>query len=345
MWPVAPSEPDRRDLLARLAFDEAPVALSLLDLDGRQLSANPAYLEMFGFAPADLEGLTPLNVTHPDDRERTSEYLSLLMRGEQSEVVVEKRYVRADGSTFVGRLVARPLRDEHGQIVALLGTITDLTQQEIFEQVQRSLAAERAVSKMAAQTAHELNNLLAGLLLRLDLADANNRGGVVTIQPERITEIRGLLERATRLGADLLEHSGDDLAGVEPGSPAPAPAEDRPRVLVVDDEVTLLETVAEILRIAGYDVVMAASGAEALEAARLQQIGLLVTDLVMPSMDGVTLAEQLRAGNPDLPVLFITGHAGSELAQRLPDDATVLRKPFRALELVSSIARLAPEVA
>lgn len=116
-------------------------------------------------------------------------------------------------------------------------------------------------------------------------------------------------------------------------------------MLVVDDEVTLLETVAEILRVAGYDVVMAASGAEALEAARTQQIGLLVTDLVMPAMDGVTLAERLRTEQPGLPVLFITGHAGSELARRLPGDATVLRKPFRALELVSSIARLAPEVA
>ena len=44
-------------------------------------------------------------------------------------------------------------------------------------------------------------------------------------------------------------------------------------------------------------------------------------------------------------LVFITGHAGGELARRLPGDATVLRKPFRALELVTSIARLAPEVA
>jgi PAS domain S-box-containing protein len=341
---VAP-HPDDREVLNALAFDAAPMALSLLDLDGRQLTANPAFLELFGLAAGDLAGSTALNITHPDDQERTRDYLVRLASGDEAEVVVEKRYVRADGSSFVGRLIARPLRDTNGEIVALLGSITDLTQQEIFEQVQRTLAAERAVSKVAAHTAHELNNLLAGLLLRLDLADANNRGAAVTIQPSTISEIRDLLERATRLGAGLLRHSGDDLAGIGPVESAPAAVEERPLVLVVDDEVTLLGTVAEILRMAGYDVVVAASGAEAIETARTQQIGLLVTDLVMPAMDGVTLAEQLRHENPDLPVLFITGHAGGELARRLPGDATVLRKPFRALELVSSIARLAPEVA
>lgn len=321
------------------------MALSLIDLDGRQVKANAAFLELFGIAPDDYDGLTAYELTHPDDQERTREYLSRLASGDEAEVVVDKRYVRIDGTTFVGRLIARPLRDEQGTIIASLGSITDLTQQEIFDQVHRTLAAERAVSKMAADTAHELNNLLTGLLLRLDVADANKRGSTVTILSGTVAEIRSLLERATRLGADLVQHSGDDLAGVDPTAPTPTPTDDRPRVLVVDDEVSLLETVAEILRVAGYDVVMAASGAEALEAARTQQIGLLVTDLVMPAMDGVTLAEQLRDRNPQLPVLFITGQAGSELARRLPDDATVLRKPFRALELVSSIARLTPEVA
>lgn len=336
---------DGRSELTSQAFAAAPVALSLLDLDGHQIEANSAFLELFGLASDDLAGLTALTLTHPDDQARTRDYLARLARGDDAEVVVEKRYVRADGSSFVGRLIARPLRDEHGDVVALLGTITDLTQQEIFDEAQRTLAAQRAVSKVAARTAHELNNLLAGLLLRLDLADAYTRGGTVTMQPERLNEIRGLLERATRLGAELLEHSGDDLVGVESDATVPVAPTERPRVLVVDDELTLLESVAEALRVAGYEVVMAASGAEAIDAAQSQQIGLLVTDLVMPAMDGVTLAEQLRKANPELPVLFITGHAGGELARRLPRDATVLRKPFRALELVSSVARLAPEVA
>ncbi len=336
---------DGRSELTSQAFDAAPVALSMLDLEGRQITSNAAYLELFGLAPDDLAGLTALTVTHPDDQARTRDYLARLVRGEEAEVVVEKRYVRADGSSFVGRLIARPLRDEHGVVVALLGTITDLTQQEVFDEAQRTLAAQRAVSKMASRTAHELNNLLAGLLLRLDLADAHNRGGTVTIQPERLSEIRGLLERATRLGAELLEHSGDDLVGVESDSSMPMTPAERPRVLVVDDELTLLESVAETLRVAGYEVVMAASGAEAIDAAQSQQIGLLVTDLVMPAMDGVTLAEQLREANPELPVLFITGHAGGEQARRHNHAANLKRKTLRAHKQDSKVARHAPEVA
>lgn len=336
---------DELDVLNALAFDTAPVALSLIDLDGRLVAANPAYLEMFGIARGDFAGLTALNLTHPDDQERTQAYLGRLAGGLESEVVTEKRYVRADGSSFAARLVARPLRDTDGEIVALLGMIQDLTQQQVFDRVQRELAAQRAVATMAADAAHELNNLLASLLLRIDLADSTAQGEAITLQPARVAEIRTLLERAARLGAQLAEQSGDRLAGADQSGSEPDVTRARPRILVVDDETTLLETVAEILRSSGYDVLVATNGSEALDVAREQPIGLLVTDLVMPVMDGVTLAERLRTITPELPVLFITGHAGTELARRLPGDATVLRKPFRALELVSSIARLTPEVA
>ncbi len=324
--------------LGRLAFERAPAALSLIDLDGNQLDANEAFVRLLGLGPADLEALSAVGITHPDDQERTREYLLGLARGEIDELITDKQYVRSDGSTFPGRLIARPLRAADGQVVALLGLIVDRTEQEELDRVQQALAAETAVARMAAETAHELNNVLAAMQLHLDLADAGAQTGAQT------GALRELLDRAARLGGQLLERSGERWQATEVG-PMSTASDARPVVLVVDDEPSLLDTVAQILRRSGYEVYVASNGVEALDVADRYPCGLLVTDLVMPLMDGVTLAEQLRSRRPDLPVLFITGHAGADLSTRLPHDATVLRKPFRALELVHSIERLTPGAA
>jgi PAS domain S-box-containing protein len=327
--PGVRSDDTPRLLLGRLAFDRAPVALSLLDVDGNQLDANEAFVELLGLDPADLPEQSAVAITHPDDRDRTRDYLGRLASGELDEMVTDKQYVRPDGSTFPGRLIARALRGPDGEVVAMLGLIVDRTEQEELDRVQRELAAETAVARVAAETAHELNNLLAAMQLQLDLADDTVHAGA----------LRDLLDRAARLGAQLLERSGERLRPTVPTVPMDG-SDDRPIVLVVDDEPTLLDTVAQILSRRGYVVHVASNGVEALDVADRTPFEFLVTDLSMPLMDGVTLAEELRSRRPDLPVLFITGHAGADLSRRLPDDATVLRKPFRALELVQSIERL-----
>jgi PAS domain S-box-containing protein len=325
---------DPISLIRGLAFEHSPVALSLLNLDGTQLDANHAYTTLMGVDAASLAQLSAHTITHPDHRERTSRYLAQLASGEVDEVVTEKWYVRPDGSTFEARLTARPLRDASGSIVAILGAIHDLTEQAVFDQAQRQLEARQAVADVAATTAHELNNLLGAMTLHLDLAE-----------PGSATHgLRDLLERATMVGAELLRLTNDRLE-TTPSTQVvhdTTPGDDRSAVLVVDDEPTLLDTVALALRRSGYDVLAAADGTEALELAASHHIGVLVTDLMMPGMDGVDLASRLRAEQPDLPVLFITGYAGGDLSLRLPDDANVLRKPFRALDLVTSVARLHP---
>jgi two-component system, cell cycle response regulator CpdR len=317
------------------AFGHAPAAMSLLRLDGTLLDANDAYLALMGLERDTMGSTTAVDLTHPDDRERTAAYLQQLTNGDIDEVVTEKRYQRADGTTFEARLIARPLRDQNGRTTAILGMIHDLTEQDVFDRVQRELAATQAVAQVAAQSAHELNNLLGAMVLQLDLAE----------ESAATVSLRALLERATSLGADLLRLTEDDLATTtaDPSQPGDEVGE-RTAVLVVDDEPTLLDTVALALRRSGYEVLAAANGTEALQIATTEHFGLLVTDLVMPDIDGVSLAQQLQQMHPGLPVLFITGYAGGDLIERLPADANVLRKPFRALDLVTSVARLSSHI-
>jgi CheY-like chemotaxis protein len=118
------------------------------------------------------------------------------------------------------------------------------------------------------------------------------------------------------------------------------PVGGRETVLLVEDEPLLRELFSSILRQQGYAVREAANGVEALEwfSRRTEKIHLVVTDMVMPRMNGWRLAEHLVADQPDLKVLFISGHAEEHAAQAAA--GAFLAKPFDA----DSLARKVREV-
>jgi signal transduction histidine kinase len=111
-------------------------------------------------------------------------------------------------------------------------------------------------------------------------------------------------------------------------------------VLVVEDEEALREAVSLVLRDLGYQVLSAADGPGALEKADPSYpIDLLITDVVMPKMDGPTLATALRSTHPAAKVLYMSGHAFDALERRGIDPSawTVLRKPFSASEMARHV--------
>jgi two-component system, NtrC family, response regulator PilR len=106
-------------------------------------------------------------------------------------------------------------------------------------------------------------------------------------------------------------------------------------VLVVDDSQDLTEVVAEYLGIYGYTVYTASNGNEALECLKNREIRIVVSDIHMPGMDGLTLMGEIKARYPGLPVILITGFSVSEarkIALGKGADAFVA-KPFRMKEL------------
>jgi two-component system OmpR family response regulator len=78
------------------------------------------------------------------------------------------------------------------------------------------------------------------------------------------------------------------------------------RLLVVDDEETILELLSGSLRFAGFEVVTAASGAEALRAATASRPDLVLLDVMMPDGDGFEVVRRMRSSGPDVPVIFLT---------------------------------------
>jgi len=98
--------------------------------------------------------------------------------------------------------------------------------------------------------------------------------------------------------------------------------------------------VIRVLQDAGYRTLAAVNGSEAVRilSENLDAIDLVVLDLVMPELGGPETWERMRALRPDLRVLFMSGYADPRCRDRLPPDAEVLEKPFRAQELLRRIS-------
>jgi two-component system, cell cycle sensor histidine kinase and response regulator CckA len=115
-------------------------------------------------------------------------------------------------------------------------------------------------------------------------------------------------------------------------------------ILVVDDEPMALKLVQSILEKRGFEVLISTSPKQAMRLFEAQQekIELLISDIVMPEMDGPKLAGQLVALNPELPVLFMSGFVTEN---EVADTSAIaqfafIRKPFRPATLVQAVQKM-----
>jgi CheY-like chemotaxis protein len=122
------------------------------------------------------------------------------------------------------------------------------------------------------------------------------------------------------------------LYAITSGAP-PAPV-----ILLVDDDARIRDTAAEMLSGAGYAIMEAASGGEALAIlASGRTITMLITDQRMPGMTGAELIALVRDQAPTLPILLVTGDIGK--SDGLGTDIALLEKPFREAGLLAAVSK------
>jgi len=113
------------------------------------------------------------------------------------------------------------------------------------------------------------------------------------------------------------------------------------RILLAEDEAAMRTYLARALENAGYDVVAVDRGTAALPYLEREHFDLLLSDIVMPEMDGIELAQRCAEVSPDTKVIFITGFAAVTLkASREAPQAKVLSKPFHLRDLVAEVQRV-----
>lgn len=113
------------------------------------------------------------------------------------------------------------------------------------------------------------------------------------------------------------------------------------RILLAEDEEAMRIYLARALENAGYEVVAVDRGTEALPLLQEQHFDLLLSDIVMPELDGIELAQRCAEISPDTKVMFITGFAAVTLkASREAPQAKILSKPFHLKDLVLEVQRV-----
>ncbi len=114
------------------------------------------------------------------------------------------------------------------------------------------------------------------------------------------------------------------------------------KILLAEDDNDMRRFLERALDNAGYQVVAYDNGASAYDRLREEPFTLLLTDIVMPEMDGIELARRATEIDPDMKVMFITGFAAVALNpdSDAPKDAKVLSKPFHLRDLVDEVEKM-----
>lgn len=174
-----------------------------------------------------------------------------------------------------------------------------------------------------------------GLGLAIVFGLLNQAGGSVSVESRegRGTKFRLLLPRSNevRVEAPVSSDRRLNLGGTARG-----------RILLVEDDASVRELCRSVLRREGYDVLLAAKPSEALQifSEETAAVDLLISDVVMPEMTGLELAEKLRGLGLDAPVLFVSGYAPEDAVGRQLDPRQYLPKPFRPTELLRRVSAI-----
>jgi DNA-binding response OmpR family regulator len=114
------------------------------------------------------------------------------------------------------------------------------------------------------------------------------------------------------------------------------------RILVMDDESDTKEMLEQILKAAGYEVMLAADGRDGLMRHRTSPADLVITDLYMPNQDGMETTRELRSRFPTVPIIAMSGKLDTGTMLSIAQNATdvgILHKPFLTDELIDAVAR------
>jgi PAS domain S-box-containing protein len=205
----------------RSLIEQGPIGITLMDRDYRLLKVNAALCRMLGYSETDLTGMTPLDFTHPDDRQPTIDLIERLFMAEIPMRKEEKRYIKKNGEVIWGSVTASVIHDQQGKPLYAIGMIEDITERKQLEQDLEAARAQAitsarlsALGTMAGGVAHEINNPLSIIhAMASDLKEivaergsvppqvVARKSGAILETVERIAKIVRSLRQISREGA------------------------------------------------------------------------------------------------------------------------------------------------
>jgi PAS domain S-box-containing protein len=143
---LAESALNESELRFRTIFNQAAVGIAVIDLDGKFLQVNQKFADVFGYTAAELQRLTFLQLTHPDDLAAARANLDRLVTQGATDVVLENRCLRKDGAVIWSLSTTTMINEVSGRPRCLLGIVEDITNRKLAEEAQARLVAVIASS-------------------------------------------------------------------------------------------------------------------------------------------------------------------------------------------------------
>ncbi|HLA83446.1 MAG TPA: PAS domain S-box protein [Thermoguttaceae bacterium] len=197
----------------RLAFEEGPLGMVVLNREGAVLQANRAMSHFLGCLPRELAGRTFETLMPREESLAATTVLRGIICGTRERHCWENRYLRQDGMQVWGRTTVTPLGDEERKILGALAMVEDITARKHTEEALRRAERLASIGTLAAGIAHEINNPLGAITLSVDAvalsADQENRDEIVELA---MNNIRASALRCGRIVKSVLQFARDEVS-------------------------------------------------------------------------------------------------------------------------------------
>ena len=309
--------PLSQDRLERLVARSTDIVVAT-DRDGNVAYYNDGASRILGYAPGEILGKT-VGILYPDLAEAKRVMAAMRDPVHGGAGVVdnfETTFLSKEGERIPVAISGTIIRDEAGREDGTIGFAKDL--REIRRKDQLATLGEVTIG-----LSHEINNPLAVILNQVELVEreievlAGDRDSSVEV--ERLYAIRREISRISeileRLAKMVQSDQYETISYVGPSRMLDLRRRHDPsgdsrlggtRILVVDDDLGICHSLEEILEADGCQVETAQDGEQGLAKLEKQSFDLVLTDVVMPRMDGHELYTAIRRLYPDLPVLMMT---------------------------------------
>ena len=220
----------------RAIFDKAAIGIALVDLEGQVFLSNQALRNMLGYTEKELQSMSILEITHPEDIEKDLILAAELFQGAKDYYQLEKRYIKKNGDIVWANLTGSTVKNDEGQVLFGIGMIEDITERNLLEEQLRQVHKLESVGRLAGGIAHDFNNMLTAIngysdLILRKLAPKDPLRG-------NIEEIKKAGERSASLTHQLLAFSRQQML--------------QPKIIDINE--TIHDTSKMLQRLIGEDI-------------------------------------------------------------------------------------------
>ena len=300
-------------------LESSPDIVVAVDKKGIISFYNDGARKTLGYATDEVLGQHVTRL-YPDLAE-ARKVMASLREGKNCETI----FVAKDGTHIPVVIAGSIIRDEGGAELGSIGFAKDLREIRRHDQLM-------TLGEIAIGVAHEINNPLESIVNNLNLLEAHvakvSTDDDIVVESERLDSIHDALTRIQGIVARLAEMAENTeyatreylpgtkmidlraLRAVGQGARGAHPTQDPAlvglRILVVDDDLGVCQSLRDLLTEEGCEVRVATGGREALARLETETFDLVLSDVVMPDLDGYQLFQEVRQRHPELPVVLMT---------------------------------------